>query len=361
MKKQSSDKSLEKQKATNLAKVLRYYKLIYEVGNHRQKIMCPFHQDANPSMLINLDNGTWFCFGCNNAGDGAKFVQMMEKKYNGLNDLQARQKYIKILKSKEVSDIVIDVPNGRQAVQLSKQLYDEAYDYYHGLRMPNWLADEEPEILDARSYMENRGFEPETLQIVKAKVTYQYSYGLIFPITDNGKFKGWVSRTMHKEIEAKRKYLYNAGFSRATTLCGNYGSEKYVFVVEGYMDRLRFVQNGITNVVALLGWKMSAQQEEKLKAAGVTDIISVLDNDECGKKGTQYLKTISGFNVTRWCFLKGIKDPGDMNKENFNKMYMRTMSKYRATNNPTKTGDSQDGRISQQYQKRCKKSRNVKR
>ena len=154
--------------------------------------------------------------------------------------------------------------------------------------------------------------------------------------------------------------MYNAGFSRATTLCGNYGSEKYVFVVEGYMDRLRFVQNGITNVVALLGWKMSAQQEEKLKDAGVTDIISVLDNDECGKKGTKYLKTISGFNVTRWCFLKGIKDPGDMNEENFNKMYTRTMSKYRVTNNPIKIGDSQDGRISQQYQKRCKKSRNVK-
>lgn len=315
---------------SNLAKVLWYYNLVYDVHSLHQKIVCPFHQDANPSLLANLDNGTWFCFGCNEAGDAAKFVQLMEAKYNGLNDLQARRKYIQILKSDKVSNIKVDAAT-RAAMPSSKQLYDEAYDFYHGLRTPDWLEDEEPEVLDARGYMENRGFDPETLQKVRAKVTYQYSYGLIFPIMDNRKFKGWVCRTMRKEIEQKRKYLYNAGFSRATTLCGEYGSAKYVFVVEGYMDRLRFVQNGITNVVALLGWKMSAQQEAKLKAAGVTDIISVLDNDECGRKGTAYLRTISGFNVTRWAYLKGIKDPGDMSDpEQFRRMYQRTKARYKA-------------------------------
>lgn len=324
---QKPSKAQNNEAATNLAKVLWHYRLVYEVGNPHQKIVCPFHQDANPSMLINLVEGNWYCFGCNQSGDAAKFVQLMEGKYNGLNSLQALRKYNQILRSKEVSNIKIDAAV-RKARPSSKQLYDEAYDFYHGLRTPDWLADEEEEVLNARGYMEQRGFEPETLQCVRAKVTYQYSYGLIFPITDNGKFRGWVCRTMHKEIEQRRKYLYNAGFSRATTLCGEYGSKKYVFVVEGYMDRLRFVQNGITNVVALLGWKMSAQQEAKLKAAGVTDIISALDNDECGRKGTTYLKTISGFNVVRWCYIKGIKDPGDMSKQAFEKMYAKTMAQY---------------------------------
>lgn len=333
----------QEQAATNLAKVLWYYNLVYEVGNLRQKIVCPFHQDANPSMLVNLENGTWFCFGCNEAGDAAKFVRLMEKKYNGLNDLQARRKYNEILKSNKVSSIEVDAA-ARAARPSSKQLYNEAYDFYHGLRTPDWLVDEEEEIVNARGYMENRGFEPETLQKVKAKATYQYSYGLIFPIADNGKFKGWVCRTMRKEIEQKRKYLYNAGFSRATTLCGQYGSKRYVFVVEGYMDRLRFIQNGIDNVVALLGWKMSAQQEAKLKAAGVTDIISVLDNDECGRKGTSYLKTISGFNVTRWCYMKGLKDPGDMSAENFKKMYAKTMLRYQENVNKPKTNKNKIGR-----------------
>lgn len=316
--------------ATNLAKVLWYYNLVYEIGNPHQKIVCPFHQDANPSMLVNLVEGNWYCFGCGRSGDALQFVQLMENKHNGLNSLQALSKYHQILKSDKVSNITVNAAI-RKSMPSSKQMYDEAYDFYHGLRTPDWLADEETEVLDARGYMERRGFEPETLQAVKAKVTYQYSYGLIFPIMDNGKFRGWVCRTMRKEIERKRKYLYNAGFSRATTLCGQYGSKKYVFVVEGYMDRLRFVQNGITNVVALLGWKMSAQQEAKLKASGVTDIISALDNDECGRRGTSYLRTISGFNVTRWCYLKGIKDPGDMDATTFRKMYTKTMTRYQAS------------------------------
>ena len=134
---------------------------------------------------------------------------------------------------------------------------------------------------------------------------------------------------MRKDIERRRKYLYNEGFSRATTMCGQYGKQDYVIVVEGYMDRLKFVQNGITNVVAVLGWKMSKQQEDKLKAAGITRVISALDNDECGRKGTMYLKTIFGTgNVIRWKYLKGIKDPGDMKPEQFQKMYKKTMAEY---------------------------------
>ena len=139
-------------------------------------------------------------------------------------------------------------------------------------------------------------------------------------------FKGWVCRTTSKEVEAKRKYLYNTGFSRATTLVGDYNNQDYVFVVEGYMDRLKFIQYGVTNVVAILGWKMSKNQEDKLKEAGVKVIISALDNDECGIKGTKYLRTIFP-NVVRFKFLKNIKDPGQIDsQEMFDKMYNKTMS-----------------------------------
>ena len=72
---------------------------------------------------------------------------------------------------------------------------------------------------------------------------------------------------------------------------------------------------------------MSAEQERKLKEKGITHVISVLDNDECGKKGTKYLQTI--FKVTRFTYLKGIKDPGEMSEEKFKKMYRRTMKIYR--------------------------------
>lgn len=316
-----------------LARVLWYYGISNDTSALTQKIVCPFHGDVNPSLQINVADGTWHCFGCNRGGDAKRFVIEVERKYHNLNDLQACIRYQKILKSKKCQHIVVDPARIKREKKPDRQLYAEAYDYYHGLRTVDWLHDDTPEVKAAYQYMYNRGFGAETLNKAKAKVTYNSQYGLIFPILDNGKFKGWVCRTMRKDIEAYRKYLYNKGFSRATTMCGEYGKHDWVIAVEGYMDRLKFVQNGITNVVAVLGWKMSKQQEEKLKAAGVKHVISALDNDECGKKGTQYLKVIFGpQNVTRWRYLKGIKDPGEMAPETFKRMYKKTMDTYRGSN-----------------------------
>lgn len=312
-----------------LAKVLWYYNLIPSVSEAEQKIVCPFHDDVNPSMKINFQTGSWYCFGCQKHGYAKDFVSLMENKYHGMNDLQSYNKYLKILKSKKCSDIKVSNRIKHHKKKPSGQAYVEAYDYYHGLSKVDWQKDiDTEEFQKAKHYMKDRGYSPGTLNIVRAKVNYSYSYGIIFPILDNGKFKGWVCRTMIKEVEAKRKYLYNEGFRRVTTLCGDYGNKEYVIVVEGFMDRLRFIEVGIEpdNVVAILGWKMSAEQEQKLKSKGIKNIISALDNDECGKKGTKYLKTM--FNVTRFQYLKGIKDPGEMTKEQFNKCYRRTMQKY---------------------------------
>lgn len=311
----------EKGQGTNLAKVLWYYNLIPSITSLSQKIVCPFHEDINPSMIVNLEDGSWFCFGCNLTGDAIKFVKLMEAKHNGLNDLQAYKKYLQILKSDKCSNIKISQSVKNKPVQ--RDLYNEAYDYYHGLRKVNWKESDESEVVSARDYMRKRGFNPMTLFKCGAKVTYNNNYGLIFPMLDNGKFKGWVCRTMIKSIEEKRKYLYNEGFSRATTLVGNYGIKDYVFVVEGYMDRLKFVQFGEDNVVAILGWKMSPQQIQKLKYKGITKVISALDNDDCGKRGTKFLQ--KHFEVTRFTYLKGVKDPGEMTQESFNKMFARTM------------------------------------
>lgn len=316
----------EHEQGTKLAKVLWYYNLIPSAASLSQKIVCPFHKDVNPSMIVNLEDGSWFCFGCNLAGDAIKFVKLMEAQHNGLNDLQAYRKYLQILKSDKCSNIEIN-PSLKLRKPLQRDLYNEAYDYYHGLRKVNWKESDESEVVSARDYMRRRGFGPRTLIKCGAKITYNNNYGLIFPMLDNGKFKGWVCRTMIKSIEEKRKYLYNEGFSRATTLVGTYGAKDYVFVVEGYMDRLKFVQFGEDNVVAILGWKMSHEQIQKLKKRGITKVISALDNDDCGKKGTEFLK--KHFEVTRFTYLKGVKDPGEMTQESFDRMLKRTMKNFR--------------------------------
>lgn len=306
----------------DLAKVLLYYGLIPDVSQNEYKIVCPFHNDMNPSMIVNLLEGTFFCFGCGVSGNAYKFVELMNDK---LSSLQVAIKLFEILKSDKIEKL--DFSNRRKTKKQTKESYYIAHDYYYGLSKVNWLKDNQEEVNDAREYMKARGFSAKTLNKCGAKITYNNQYGIIFPMLDEGKFKGWVCRTMRKDIEAKRKYLYNEGFSRATTLVGNYEGYDHVFVVEGYMDRLKYIQNGVENVVAILGWKMSKEQEDKLKSAGVKWIISSLDNDECGKKGTEYLRKIFNGNVTRFCYMKGIKDPGEMTKDKFKKMYNKTLER----------------------------------
>lgn len=303
-----------------LAKVLYYYGYIPDDTSEEYKIVCPFHEDVNPSMIVNLKDGSWFCFGCGESGNAVKFVSLLNPE---LNELKSFIKFLKILKSDKVNSL--NFSHRKKIKKKSEtELYDIAWDYYYGLSKIDWRSSDQEEVTFCKKYMKDRGFSPWTLNKCQAKVTYNSNYPIIFPMLDNGEFKGWVCRTTDKEVEQKRKYLYNKGFSRATTLVGDYRGEEFVFVVEGYMDRLKFIQYGVTNVVAILGWKMSKEQEEKLRKAKLKYIISALDNDECGKRGTEYLKKIFD-KVYRFKYLKGIKDPGQMTKEQFQKCINKTI------------------------------------
>lgn len=311
-----------------LARVLMHYRLITDTYSLQYKIVCPFHADQNPSMLVDLSDGRWFCFGCQKSGDAQGFVRLMEKQYHGLNDLQAYKRYQKILSSTEYSDIKITTATKRERKRHNAQLYAEAYDFYHGLSQVDWTREDLPEYMHyCREYMLQRGFTVETLNSCGCRYTYQRNYELIFPMYDNGKFRGWVSRTRIPEVAEKRKYLYNEGFRRATTVVGEYRNCSTVYIVEGYMDRLKLVQLGIPNAVAILGWKASNQQIQRLQAQGIRHVISALDNDDCGRRGTEWLR--KHFVVTRFRYLKGIKDPGDFTAETFSRMNGRTLHEYK--------------------------------
>lgn len=295
---------------------MHYYGLLE--GEDEFKIVCPFHEDINASMQISLHNNFFYCHGCAKSGDALQFVMNVNK---GMDDLKACKEYYKILRSKEVKHIHIE---GRQAKAKAdnKQALVEAEDYYFGLKTIDWTR----EKCDEKDYMLKRGFSATTLNKCKAKLTYNNAYPIVFPMFDLGKFRGWVCRTTNKRIEQKRKYLYNEGFSRRNTLVGDYNG-KVVVLVEGYMDRLKFIQFGAHKVAAILGWKITAQQISKLKEQGVEYVISALDNDSCGNRGTEYLKQF--FKVIRFQYPKGVKDPGEMDQRTFDVANKKTKQMYK--------------------------------
>lgn len=293
----------------SLAKVLHYY----NYPSDEEKIVCPFHDDIMPSMQVNYEAGTCFCYGCQKSYYPIDFVKKFE---HITDDLQSCLKLSHIMNSDKVSHIKVQSHVKKRCD--SKQMLIEAEDFYFNLKSVDWRSEHSDEL----EYMKKRGFSCKTLNMCHAKYTYNSAYPIVFPMYDNGTFKGWVCRTIHKSIERRRKYLYNEGFSRSTTLCGHYSKNKPVVVCEGYMDMLKFRQFGINNVVAILGWKATSEQISKLKSFGITTVISGLDSDECGRKGTAYLKNF--FKVIEFQYPAGVKDAGEMTQEQFDVSFKKT-------------------------------------
>lgn len=306
-----------------LAKVLIYHGLIADVVSSDFNIICPFHEDINPSMRICLTDGSFFCFGCEAKGNALDFVK---KVHPELNELQACVLLEQILNSKEIKTLNVKYRKKRRLQ--NKQALNEAHDYYYGLRSIDWNDIHTKEEHEVLQYMKQRGFNERALNIAQCRTNYNIAYPFIFPILDNGEFKGWVGRTMNKYVEKKRKYLYNDGFRKRDTLCGNYEQNKVVFICEGFMDYLSLRTRGhLKNVVAILGWHISDEQVQKLKDKGVTTVVSALDNDNAGNKGTEYLKQF--FHVIRFAYPDGIKDAGEMSEQQLKTAIRRTRRAYK--------------------------------
>ena len=306
-----------------LAKVLIYYGLIADVVSSDFNIICPFHEDINPSMRICLADGSFFCFGCEAKGNALDFVK---KVHPELNELQACVLLEQILNSDEVKTLNVKYRKKRRLQ--NRQALNEAHDYYYGLRSVDWNNIHTKEEHEVLQYMKQRGFNERALNIAQCRTNYNIAYPFLFPILDNGEFKGWVGRTMNKYVEKKRKYLYNDGFRKRDTLCGNYEQNKVVFVCEGFMDYLSLRTRGhLKNVVAILGWHISDEQVQKLKDKGITTVVSALDNDKAGNKGTEYLKQF--FNVIRFVYPDGIKDAGEMSEQQLKTAIRRTREAYK--------------------------------
>lgn len=291
--------------------VLKYYGIFED--QELYKIVCPFHGDLNPSMQINLNKSFFYCYGCGIHGSTFELVKAFEPT---LNTFEVYRKVAEIVKGNTGPK---NIAASAEPSFKSKASYREgiglARDFYYNLPKTNWFKVDE-DAFGIKMYMNKRGFKTSTLNKAQAKATYNKLYPIVFPMFDNGVFRGYVMRTDDPTVEGERKYMYNKGFKRRITLPGDY---KYhtVVLVEGFLDMLKAKQIGIKYVVAVLGWKLTGEQLEKLKKAGVKTIICALDNDDAGNKGYKYLKRVCSINklkLHRLRYPKSMKDMGDVSE-----------------------------------------------
>lgn len=292
--------------------VLEHYGIFKPEDNY--KIVCPFHNDKNSSLQITISKKFFYCYGCGIKGTTLDLI----KNFENCSYAKALE-----IKNKIISNVKYKKSNITEKIIVKKEKKKDMQsvrNYYYSLPNVNWYRCKEEEI-EFKRYLNKRGFKNSFLKKIGVKITYNDSYPIIFPILENDIFRGYVMRTTTKEIEEKRKYLYNSCFSRSSVLAGHYDKNaEYVLIVEGYLDCLKAMQFGIKNVVAILGWKMSEQQKEKLKKSNIKNIICALDNDDAGRRGYEHLKTLKDFSVYHLHYSKGVKDFGDVNDEEFIKI-----------------------------------------
>ena len=74
------DSDIEQAKEVLIIDVLERLSIPYDFVGGQAKIICPFHEEMNKSMVV-YDDGHYHCYGCSEHGDSIQFV----RKFLGLS------------------------------------------------------------------------------------------------------------------------------------------------------------------------------------------------------------------------------------------------------------------------------------
>ncbi len=269
--------------------------------------VCPFHNDKGPSLSVSPEKGLFHCFGCGKSGTVITFLM----EYESLTFPEALDRFAREL------GISLDRKEDEYGDRL-KRVNNLAMDYFYQNLMFNEAGK------DARLYLSKRKITKETIETFRLGLAPDGWHGftdylrsknaslddaeklglirtsngstydifrnrLMFPILDtNGNAIAFGGRTL--DDEQQPKYLNSPEtplFKKSNVLYGYHASRqeinrrKEVILVEGYMDLLSMVQNGVPNVAAVLGTAFT-EQHVKVLVNRAENVYLFLDSDEAG-------------------------------------------------------------------------------
>lgn len=283
--------------------------------------LCPFHDEKSPSFSVSPAKGFFYCYGCKAGGDAISFVMKRDRvEFKEALHLLADQYHI-------------DLPKfgggGREDVGKRQSLLDAhaaaAEFYARMLRDPDAGK-------AAREYLKQRGFTGETAKQFRlgvapdawdgllsskemkkfaapllaegglAKVREKgpghydtFRNRLMFPIRDEtGRTIAFGGRVLPGN-DSPAKYLNSPEtplFHKSKCIFGLDLARKGIVetrtavVVEGYTDVLMAHQNGVTNVVSVLGTALTPDHVKILRRFA-DRIVLLFDADTAGETATE--------------------------------------------------------------------------
>jgi len=324
------------------------------------KACCPFHDEKSPSFVVSPAKQIYHCFGCGAGGNVISFL--MEHDHLSFIDAireLAKRAHLTIPES-VISAAPVQPKNDLyELMHHASQFYEAHLKNTEAARAKSYLIQRgltgaiakqfqlgvAPNKWDALiQYLRQQKFSFEDM-LSAGVVTQKESNGqdkffdkfrdrIMFPIHDRqGRIIAFGGRVID---QGEPKYLNSPEtpiFHKSNELYGVYQwlkthkNSESVIVVEGYMDVLALVQQGVTNVVGTLG-TATTEQHLQLLFRYTDKIIFCFDGDNAGKKAawralTVALPKLKSNKILRFVFLPEKEDPDTFirkqGKENFEK------------------------------------------
>lgn len=300
----------------NILDVVRRYVDLRRAGN-RWVAPCPFHQETKPSFSVNEEEGFFYCFGCQAAGDIFDF-------YSRINGLEFRETLEQLA---EEAGVTLDEvrSNPREAAErdfrkVALRMYEAARNHFRhnlqaeagatcreylerrklapeiiesfelGWSLPQWqgLAD----ALRRSGFSPRQGIDAGLLAANERGSGYDRFRGrLIFPIKNlSGQVIAFGGRIIGDEDAAK--YINSTDsplYKKGDNLYGLFqarrsiSAQKSAILTEGYMDVLTLHQFGYTNACGVLGTALTPEQVRRL-AGFCSELELIFDGDAPGMK-----------------------------------------------------------------------------
>lgn len=266
-------------------------KLVVEYTTPKNNmICCPFHNDNNPSMVINKDTNTLYCFVCKKLADCISYYAHIE----GLS----------------MSDAAKDL-----AASIGENFYSKVDP--RDLERKEYVKRSVDNLsVRTTTYLKSRGIETDAIQkfslgtsSIKGK---EYVVQPIYD--DNGKLSFYNQRCI-EQCEKKDSHRIEPGAPKQTVV-GNLDKAKSMksplFVTEGMFDCIQAWQEGIA-CVCVFGAEMSETQAGKILNY-FDDVVLAFDNDSAGyeaaKNAFMLIKRLSPTSTVNFADFNG-KDLGD--------------------------------------------------
>ncbi len=291
-------------------------------GDGKFMANCPFHNDENPSLSIDVTKQLWHCFGCNEGGDIFNYVM----KKLGVDFKEALEYLSKVLNIKE-NISTVDISTRIQLLDRLTEIYHknllesrEALDYLkaRGIGSPEIINTFKPgysngKLLELLSKEQVEALEKlGVIGKVKDKFYETFRGCVIFPILDNdghtieiyGRSINEETKTRHRYLKGKHEGVFNAKAFRVF---------EEIIITESIIDALSCYTLGFKNVSASFGVQGFTENHIKLMEENNTRrIVIAYDNDQPGKLASEKLQEKlkqTGFINTRILALpEGIKD-----------------------------------------------------